>query len=354
MTWFSPDFRIAIKTALAGCLAMYFAELLRLPQPYWASITAMIVMQTNLGAAVKQSWIRFAATGVGAAVSIPFIAFVGQNLWVFGAAVFVTVVVCTFLHLEEGLRLAAVTVAIIMLIPHTGRPWVPALNRFLEVSFGILVALLVAEFLWPASAIEHLRKGLAAAFLQFDAYLSALLQRYCGENAPDVGPSRAQLLAQIRQNAEFYAHGKYEPTRWSANRRTLAKLMQHEDRLYSAVEALDIASDGSSRCGIDPQLEPEFSALCQGISRALQRIAGGILTRKSSTPEFDFERAIQALDAKGDAVRKSATLAETSRDETLRSHTYYFGLETLARELAAAQVTARELIPTSGIQAGPR
>src|SRR5271163_2724233 len=107
---------------------MYFASLLRMPQPYWACISAMIVMQANLGAAVKQSWIRFAATAVGAAVSIPFVAFAGQNLFVFGATVFVTVVLCTLLHLEEGLRLAAVTVAIIMLIPHTGAAWVPALN----------------------------------------------------------------------------------------------------------------------------------------------------------------------------------------------------------------------------------
>jgi uncharacterized membrane protein len=346
----SADFRLAIKTTLAGCLAMYFAELLRLPQAYWASITAMIVMQTNLGAAVKQSWIRFAATAVGAAVSIPFAAFFGQNLFVFGATVFVTVVICTILHLQDGLRLAAVTVAIIMLVPHTGRPWVPALNRFLEVSFGILVALLVAEFVWPSSALEHLRKGLAAAFLQLDSYLAALLRRYRGQDAGDVEELRAQLAAQTRQNADFHTHGKYEPTRWSASRKTLANLMQHEDRLCSAVEALDIACDGYSRNGIDPQLEPEFSALCEGISVALKRIAEGILTRKFPTPEFDFARAIEALDAKADAVRKSGKPAQSSLDDFLRAHTFQFGVETLARELAAAQITARELVSTRKIQ----
>src|ERR1700678_2865616 len=123
------NFRLAIKTALAGCLGMYFASLLHMPQPYWASITAMIVMQANLGAAVKQSWIRFAATAVGAAGSIPFVAYFDQNLLMFGGAVFVTVLLCTVLHLDDGLRLAAVTVAIVLLVPHTGHPWVPALNR---------------------------------------------------------------------------------------------------------------------------------------------------------------------------------------------------------------------------------
>src|ERR1700740_1969712 len=115
----AANFRLAIRTAIAGCLAMYFASLMRMPQAYWAAISAMIVMQANLGAAVKQSWIRFAATAVGAAVSIPFIAYFGQSLIMFGLAVFVTVLLCTILHLEDGLRLGAVTVAIILLIPHS-------------------------------------------------------------------------------------------------------------------------------------------------------------------------------------------------------------------------------------------
>jgi uncharacterized membrane protein YgaE (UPF0421/DUF939 family) len=348
----SANFRLAIKTALAGCLAMYFAQLLHLPQSYWAAITAMIVMQANLGAAVKQSWIRFAATAVGAAVSIPFAAYLPQNLLVFGVAVFVTVVLCTLLHLEDGLRLAAVTIAIILLIPHTGLPWVPALNRFLEVSFGIFVALLVAEFVWPSSALENLRHGLAAAFLQLDSFFSALLRQFRGENVDDVEALRAKLATLARQNADFHVHGRYEPARWSARRITLVKLLQHEERMSQAVETLDIACGGSFCGGIDPQWEPEFSALCAGISAALQRIAEGILTRKVSTPEYDFAAAIHALDAKTNTARISGTpaaLAAQTLEGVLRSHTIYFALETLARELAAAQITARELAPARSI-----
>jgi uncharacterized membrane protein YgaE (UPF0421/DUF939 family) len=353
LTTSSANFRLALKTALAGCIAMFFADLLRLPQPYWAAISAVIVMQANLGAAVKQSWIRFAATAVGAAISIPFAAYLPQNLLVFGVAVFVTVVLCTLLHLEDGLRLAAVTIAIILLVPHTGHPWVPALNRFLEVSFGIFVALLVAEFVLPSSALENLRQGLAAAFLQLDAFLAALLRRFRGENnADDIEALRATLATLARQNAEFHAHGRYEPARWSARRITLVKLLRREERMSQAVETLAIACDGSFCGGIDPQWEPEFSALCAGISAALQRIAEAIATRKSSTPEYDFAAAINALDAKTNAARISGTpvaLAAQTLEGVLRSHTIYFALETLARELAAAQITARELVPASSI-----
>jgi uncharacterized membrane protein YgaE (UPF0421/DUF939 family) len=352
MTTSSGNFRLALKTALAGCLAMYFAELLRLPQPYWAAITAMIVMQTNLGAAVQQSWIRFAATAVGAAVSIPFVAYFDQNLVMFGVAAFVTVLLCTVLHLEEGLRLAAVTVAITLLIPHTGRPWVPAFNRFLEVSFGILIALLVAEFVWPSSALQDLRRGLAAAFLHLDSFVAVLLGRFRGQNTVDFKALRANLATLARKNADFHTHGRYEPARWSPLRRTLVKLLQHEERMAQAVASLDLACDASFCGGIDPQWEPEFAALSAGISATLQRIAEGILTRKFSAPEFDFEAAIDALNAKANVARISGPPAAPvvqTLEGVLRSHTIYFALETLARELATAQITARELVPASNV-----
>jgi uncharacterized membrane protein YgaE (UPF0421/DUF939 family) len=362
----SANFRLAIKTAIAGCLAMYLASLLHLPQPYWAAISAMIVMQTNLGAAVKQSWIRFAATAVGAAVSIPFMAVPGQKLLVFGVAVFVTIVLCTVLHLEDGIRLAAVTIAIIMLVPNTGRPWVPALNRFLEVSFGILIALAVAEFVLPSTAMESLRHALAEKFLQLDTFLSALLLRFRGENVVDVEALRASLETLGRQNTDFYAHGRYEPARWSARRITLVKLLQHEERMSQAVQTLDAACGGAFCGGIDLQWEPEFSELCAGISAALQRIAEGILTGKFWTPEYDFAAAILALDEKASMARmsvvpdvSSATTANStpgasSLEGVLRSHTIYFALEALARELAAAQITARELASPRAIPNGDK
>ncbi len=353
----AANFRLAIKTALAGCLAMYLASLLRMPQPYWACISAMIVMQANLGAAVKQSWIRFAATAVSAAVSIPFVAYFGQNLEAFGVAVFVTVLLCTVLHLQDGLRLGAVTIAIIMLVPHTGHAWQPALNRFLEVSLGILVALLVAEFVLPTTALESLRHALAEKFLQLDTFLSALLLRFRGENVVDVEALRTSLATLGRQNTDFYAHGRYEPARWSARRITLVKLLQHEERMSQAVETLDAACGGAFCGGIDLQWEPEFSELCAGISTALQRIAEGILTGRFYTPEYDFTAAIEALDAKASAARTSVTPAPPAAqtlEGVLRSHTIFFALETLARELAAAQITARELVSPSSVPTGAK
>src|ERR1700693_430609 len=87
----SPNIRLAVQTALAGVAGSYFSQFLRLPEGYWAAITAVIVMQANLGAALKQSWIRIAATAIGVVVAIPLIILLGKNLLAFGLAVLLTV-----------------------------------------------------------------------------------------------------------------------------------------------------------------------------------------------------------------------------------------------------------------------
>ena len=43
----------AIKTGIAGALAWFLAELLLLPQPYWAAVSAVIVMQSEYAATFK-------------------------------------------------------------------------------------------------------------------------------------------------------------------------------------------------------------------------------------------------------------------------------------------------------------
>ena len=49
---------------------------------------------------------------------------------------------------KTAYRYASVTLTIIVLIPRTNPAWIVALHRFIEVSVGIIVALLVVA-IWP-------------------------------------------------------------------------------------------------------------------------------------------------------------------------------------------------------------
>lgn len=64
------------------------------------------------------------------------------------AIFFVGLVSFVFRLEKTAHRYASVTLAIIVLIPRTNPAWIVALHRFIEVSVGIMVAL-IGVALWP-------------------------------------------------------------------------------------------------------------------------------------------------------------------------------------------------------------
>ena len=134
----------AAKTALAAVLALFLADLGGLPEPYWAAISAIIVMQSDLAELASAALNRLIGTALGAAVGAGVVALLGTDLPAFALAVFLSVLACAVTGHWETYRFAGVTAAIVMLVTHHGPPWLVGLHRFLEVSLGIGVAYALA------------------------------------------------------------------------------------------------------------------------------------------------------------------------------------------------------------------
>lgn len=130
--------------AFTAVICLFLAQYLRLPQGYWAVMSSIIVMQSSVQETISASLTRLIGTAIGAIIGGLFLALYGVHVWVFGIAVMIVVSICMFLNLKQSYRLAAVTVAIILLVNHPESPWMTALHRFLEVSLGVVVALLVS------------------------------------------------------------------------------------------------------------------------------------------------------------------------------------------------------------------
>src|SRR6516164_10872183 len=153
----------AVKSGVAAALAVLGHELLPLPDkthPGWAAASALIVMQSNLGGSWKASGQRLLGTAVGALTGVLFTGLLGVNVVWLGAGVCVTLLVCSWLGLRESLRLAGVTLVLVMLSGQGASPWAVAGQRFLDVVLGILSALLTQTVVWPARAGAELRQEL--------------------------------------------------------------------------------------------------------------------------------------------------------------------------------------------------
>ncbi len=129
---------------------MLLARLLRLPEYYWAPISAIVIIESTIDPRTV-SWQRFAGTALGATLGAVLATFFPANALVYGVAIFLSGVLCALLRFRGAYRFAAITLSIILLIAHQRPAWIVASHRFLEVSLGIAVGLALAE-LWPRRA----------------------------------------------------------------------------------------------------------------------------------------------------------------------------------------------------------
>ncbi len=140
------------RTALAATAALAVASLLRMPEPYWAPISAIIVMQSTLGAAWAVSKQRMIGTVMGTVLGAVLATYVPPHALTFGAAILALGLICAVLRLDpSAYRFKGVTLAIIFLVARGQALWLVGLHRFVEVSLGIAVSLVVSG-LWPGPA----------------------------------------------------------------------------------------------------------------------------------------------------------------------------------------------------------
>jgi uncharacterized membrane protein YgaE (UPF0421/DUF939 family) len=142
-------FQTATRTAVAAIASYLVAWVFHLPQPYWAPISSMVVVQPSMGASLPLSVQRLTGTALGAAAGAVAATYFPNSLWAFGIAVLSIGSLCAILRTERSaFRIAGITLVIVMLIPQSAPVWVVAVHRSCEVSLGIAVGLLVSA-VWP-------------------------------------------------------------------------------------------------------------------------------------------------------------------------------------------------------------
>lgn len=148
------EIRHAVRVSAAVGAAFALATLLRLPQGYWAVFTAVIVVQSSLGATITASVERFMGTVVGALAGAGAAYFHARWPEFGGIILCVTVALLAFLvSMRPALKVAPVT-AVIMLIGTTTHmdPLIAAALRVAEITVGSVVGVAATLLIFPARA----------------------------------------------------------------------------------------------------------------------------------------------------------------------------------------------------------
>jgi uncharacterized membrane protein YccC len=333
----------AAKTALAAALCWWLALRFGWRDGYWGSISAIIVLQSNVGSTVNASRDRILGTLIGAVLGFSFSLF-GTLPWNYILAVLAAVIVCGLLGLRSSSRLAGVTITIIMLVQKTGPRWILALDRVGEVVLGIVVALAVTTLVFPDRARLRLRDGLAQEFLVMGAFFEAILQGFRGAPAENLPALHEDALAMLRGNNQLLEEARNEPSGGPGWREGLGMLAQFGRSLFDALVALEFSVKDSHHDAFAQQLEPELGKLAVDIRSGFRHVAGRIHAwRFNVAPtQMNLEEDIAQLEARMDAVRHTGI--GFSQAEILRAYAVQLHLKQIARLLRASRVETSRAI----------
>lgn len=335
----------AIKTSVAGLISLLVTNLFHLPQGYWAAISALIVMQSNVGATLSASRTRLAGTAVGAVVGGLFMALLGPGLTGFALAVAIAFFVCDSLRLAESQRLATVTVAIIMLIPATSSAWIVALHRFVEVALGIVIALAVSLVLWPNHARRSVRQSLSDALHKLSLLYRAIMHSYRGREDPSVQALKSEVSAAVQKNAGLLQNALDEAFGPLHEREMLALLVRQVERIFRAVETLEFAVRDSATDTYARNFEPGLEELENGIAAALETLSKSIGAGRLYPEWPDLGGIFSFLDDQASQSRKAGAPIRHPLDEILRFYFLLFTCRNLIDELESVHALAIRRLP---------
>ena len=134
----------SVRTTVAAIVSAALACACGLPEPVWAVIATIIVMQSSLGTAWQVSRERMIGTLIGAANGAVLLGIFPRSIAVFALGMLLMAGVCAVLRQSHSAyRFAGITLAIVLLPTYSDPPWIISVHRTLETLTGIVVGMIV-------------------------------------------------------------------------------------------------------------------------------------------------------------------------------------------------------------------
>jgi uncharacterized membrane protein YccC len=346
-----PRLRQAVQTTVAACLAYATADLLALPQGFWAVMTAILVTQANVGASLGLAVDRLLGSLLGVLVGGGVALLLADSHALRYAGLAATILVLAFFAAQRpALRIACVTAAIVILgDPRLGTPIQSAGYRMIEVAIGAVVSILTTLVLFPSRAGRAFADNVAQTLPPMFALLASALRTALGGeyDAAFVTSTSAKVRANFAAGDALARQTQLEVAGFLAGRsdpdavlRTLRRLWHTEIMLLRSVtQPLPDAAV--------TLLRPHLEALRDAVEVLPQQCVDAF--RNSVAPDLaKVDYALSALQEVVAAMRIRGELRALSIDEIMRLMTFDFAVGQLRSNLKDLAERAHDLAGLSG------
>ena len=185
--------RYGIKVGLAGLLALFCTQLLRLPDDNWAILTVLVLMSPQfVGSIAFKAVMRIVGTVAGAFVGVWLVTDYTSTPAIFLPVLFLVMAFATYKFGQVGARqvpyayfllgLTTLTIATDGVTNPT-QAWRIGIDRTEEIVVGIISSVLITSLLWPRYAREEFLEAARGALKTVGQLVSLRTRTYA--NSPN-------------------------------------------------------------------------------------------------------------------------------------------------------------------------
>jgi uncharacterized membrane protein YccC len=120
----------------------------------WSMVSGIVVLQATRRTTWSSAWLRVLGTLIGSIIGAVYLSLLPFSAIGMAVCIFGTVLLCHAARIPDHARLAALTVAVIIVLSSVNQALSPILNaalRFAESCIGTALAVL-AVLMWPGPA----------------------------------------------------------------------------------------------------------------------------------------------------------------------------------------------------------
>lgn len=275
-----------LKTALACLIGFAITQSIKLNINQWIIITILVVMcaQSSVGSVMQKSYMRFFGTVCGSLLSVVTLFCFGANPIAIAATICLSAIVFSYLATgkskfnEAGTLGAATTVIILMGVNPT---LLMALERFIEISIGILIAAFVSQLVFPIHARKHLRLNQAKTLRQLKIFYLATLQADPTEKEVEEYQKLDEgIIQSLLVQRKLAIDAAKELWGGKFNLKNFKNILNGEKEILRSISFMHHAYEQS------PNRKKIFSHICMlnefhnAVGEALQQIADGLENMK--------------------------------------------------------------------------
>ena len=329
------------KTAFAAVLAYAITWFLNFKFGYWAVISAVIVMQVYVADSVEMCLYRFSGTLIGACLGVFAILVIPKTPFFIGAALFVTIGLCSFLtRYKTRYRMAAITVVIVIMTGlHSHNIIFVGLSRVFEICIGILCAFFVSILIFPKRKLDVLRENLKMQAEQCAEKCCLLVKAFTEKQrnindalmddlVKNVWDNHA-LLEKIRRNESIIYRKKFNEN-FPVKISVINRCVEHLRNMIRALNFIDTP-------GYEIIMSKELEDLAEKSGKALMMLMRNDILSAGN----DLESMMKSIDIKLLNIRKEGLTRRFDTKKLVQVFSFYSSMIYFAEDILAGHCSMK-------------